>query len=176
VEIALSFWVYDLVIEMIIILMGVSGCGKTTIGKQLAQELNWPFYDGDDFHPRANVEKMRSGIPLTDDDRDPWLATLQNLILEKLRGNQPAILACSALKQKYRDRLQVDRENVRLVFLQGDFATIAARLAARTNHYMNPNLLASQFAALEEPNDALVVNIAQTPEAILTRIKMELQL
>jgi gluconokinase len=161
---------------MIIILMGVSGCGKTTIGKQLAQELSWPFYDGDDFHPRANVEKMRSGIPLTDDDRDPWLATLKNLILEKLRANQPAILACSALKQKYRDRLQVDRENVRLVFLQGGFATIAERLAARTNHYMNPNLLASQFAALEEPHDALVVDIAQSPESIVSRIRMELQL
>jgi gluconokinase len=163
-------------IEMIIILMGVSGCGKTTIGKQLAQELSWPFYDGDDFHPRANVEKMRSGIPLTDEDREPWLASLQNLIIEKLRAKQPAILACSALKQKYRDRLQVDRKNVRLVFLQGDFATIAERLAARTNHYMNPNLLASQFAALEEPHDALVVNVAQTPEAILAHIKTELQL
>jgi gluconokinase len=161
---------------MIIILMGVTGCGKTTIGKQLAHELSWPFYDGDDFHPRANVEKMCSGIPLTDDDRDPWLATLQNLILEKLRAMQPAILACSALKQKYRDRLQVDRENVRLVFLQGDFATIAERLAARTNHYMNPNLLASQFAALEEPHDALVVDIAQSPESIVSRIRMELEL
>jgi carbohydrate kinase (thermoresistant glucokinase family) len=161
---------------LIIILMGVSGCGKTTIGKQLSHELNWPFYDGDDFHPRANVEKMRSGIPLTDDDRDPWLATLQNLILEKLRAKQPAILACSALKQKYRDRLQVDRASVRLVFLQGDFATIAERLAARTNHYMNPQLLASQFDALEEPNDALRINIAQSPGAIVTQIKMALQL
>src|SRR5574342_808852 len=110
-----------LVMEMIILLMGVSGCGKTTIGKQLAQELSWPFYDGDDFHPRANVEKMRSGIPLTDDDRDPWLARLQHLIREQLRANQPAILACSALKQQYRDRLQVDREKVRLVYLQGDY-------------------------------------------------------
>ena len=161
---------------MIIILMGVTGCGKTTIGKQLAQELKWPFYDGDDFHPMANVEKMRAGIPLTDEDRDPWLAALQDLILEKLRANQPAILACSALKQKYRDRLHVDREKIRIVYLQGDYATIAERLAARTNHYMNPNLLASQFAALEEPNDALVVNIAQTPEAILAGIKIELQL
>lgn len=161
---------------MIIILMGVSGCGKTTIGKQLAQELNWPFYDGDDFHPRANVEKMRSGVPLTDDDRDPWLATLQNLIIEKLRTNQPAILACSALKQKYRDRLQVDRENVRVVFLQGDFDTIAARLAARVEHYMNPNLLASQFAALEEPQGALIANVTQTPNSIVARIKTELQL
>jgi gluconokinase len=162
--------------EMIIILMGVTGCGKTTIGKQLAQELNWPFYDGDDFHPRANVEKMRAGIPLTDDDRDPWLAALQNLILEKLHVQQSAIIACSALKQKYRGRLQVDHENVRFVFLQGDFVTIAERLAARTNHYMNPNLLASQFAALEEPHDALAVNVAQTPAAIVSRIKMEFQL
>lgn len=161
---------------MIIILMGVTGCGKTTIGKRLAQELHWPFYDGDDFHPRANVEKMRSGIPLTDEDRDPWLATLQNLILERLRAQQPAILACSALKQKYRDRLQVDRENVCLVFLQGDYATISARLAARKNHYMNPNLLASQFAALEEPHDALRINIAQRPETIVSQIKLALQL
>jgi gluconokinase len=156
--------------------MGVAGSGKTTIGKRLAEELDWPFYDGDDFHPTANVEKMRTGIPLTDADRDPWLAALQNLILEKLRTNQSAIIASSALKQKYRDRLQVDREKVRFVFLQGDFATIAARLTARKHKYMNPNLLASQFAALEEPNDALVVNIAQTPEAIVSRIKMELKL
>lgn len=161
---------------MVIILMGVTGCGKTTIGNQLAQELQWPFYDGDDFHPPANVEKMRSGIPLTDDDRDPWLAALQNLIRDKLMANQSAIFACSALKQKYRDRLRVDQEKVRFVFLQGDFATIAGRLAARVNHYMNPNLLSSQFAALEEPHDALVVNLAQTPEAILARIRTELQL
>ncbi|NUO81767.1 gluconokinase [candidate division KSB1 bacterium] len=161
---------------MILILMGVTGCGKTTIGKQLAQELNWPFYDGDDFHPRANVEKMRSGIPLTDEDRDPWLAILQNLIREKIGARQPAILACSALKQKYRDRLQVDPQDVRFVFLQGDFDTITQRLAARTNHYMNPNLLKSQFEALEEPNDALVVNIDATPEAMSARIKTELQL
>lgn len=162
--------------DMIIILMGVTGCGKTTIGKQLAHELNWRFYDGDDFHPAANVEKMRSGIPLTDADRDPWLAILQNLIRDKLQTNQSAILACSALKQKYRDRLQVDPQNVRIVFLQGDFDTIARRLSARTNHYMDPNLLTSQFEALEEPNDALVVNIAATPEAISSRIKSELQL
>lgn len=161
---------------MIIILMGVTGCGKTTIGKQLAHELNWPFYDGDDFHPAANVEKMRSGIPLTDEDRDPWLTILQNLIREKLNANQSAILACSALKQKYRDRLQVDPMNVRLVFLRGDFDTIAKRLAARTGHYMDPNLLTSQFQALEEPHDALVVNVAATPEAISARIKTELQL
>lgn len=161
---------------MIIILMGVTGCGKTTIGKQLAQELNWPFYDGDDFHPAANIEKMRSGIPLTDEDRDPWLNILRNLIREKLNANQSAILACSALKQKYRDRLQVDPENVRFVFLQGDFDMIAQRLTARTNHYMDPNLLTSQFEALEEPSDALAVNIAATPEAISSRIKSELQL
>lgn len=161
---------------MIIILMGVTGCGKTTIGQQLAQELNWPFYDGDDFHPRANVEKMRAGIPLTDEDRDPWLATLQNLIREKLGVNQPAIIACSALKQKYRDRLQVDPLSVRFVFLQGNFTTIAKRLAARTNHYMDPNLLASQFEALEEPRDALAVDIAQSPGAIVARIMSALQL
>ncbi len=161
---------------MIIILMGVTGCGKTTIGQLLAQELNWPFYDGDDFHPAANVEKMRAGIPLTDDDRAPWLATLQNLIRENLNANQSGILACSALKQKYRDRLQVDPLNVRFVFLQGDFTTIAQRLAARTNHYMDPNLLASQFEALEEPRDALAVDIAQTPRAIVARIKSALQL
>ncbi|MCG3158076.1 MAG: Thermoresistant gluconokinase [bacterium] len=161
---------------MIIILMGVTGCGKTTIGQQLARELNWPFYDGDDFHPAANVEKMRAGIPLTDDDRAPWLATLQNLIREKLNTSQSGILACSALKQKYRDWLQVDPLKVRFVFLQGDFATIAKRLAARTNHYMDPNLLASQFEALEEPRDALAVDIAQTPGAIVAHIRSALQL
>ncbi|MDZ7268933.1 MAG: gluconokinase [candidate division KSB1 bacterium] len=161
---------------MIIILMGVTGCGKTTIGRQLAQELNWPFYDADDFHPAANVEKMRAGIPLTDEDREPWLLTLQNLIREKLNAGQSGVLACSALKQKYRDCLRVDPVQVRFVFLRGDFDTIARRLAARTNHYMNPNLLASQFEALEEPADARAVDIAQPPAAIVARILSELQL
>ena len=161
---------------MVLILMGVSGCGKTRIGNQLAQELGWPFYDGDDFHPPANVAKMRSGIPLNDDDRDPWLTALRDLILEQRRAQQPAIIACSALKQKYRDRLQVDREHVRFVFLHGNYEIIAERLAVRANHYMNPNLLASQFAALEEPKEALRVEVAQVPDAIVARIRTELQL
>jgi len=160
---------------MIIILMGVSGSGKTTVGRLLAKELDWPFYDGDDFHPPANVEKMRADIPLDDDDRDGWLASLQNLIRQKIDDGQNAILACSALKQKYRARLRQDRPHeVRLVYLKGDFALIQQRLQTRRHHYMNPNLLQSQFDALEEPADALTIDIAKGSHAIVGIIQREL--
>jgi len=159
---------------MIIILMGVSGSGKTTVGRLLSKELGWPFYDGDDFHPPANVEKMRAGIPLDDDDRDGWLTSLSDLIRQKIQNRENAVLACSALKQKYRERLEQDRpDEVRLVYLKGDFALIQQRLQTRRRHYMNPNLLQSQFDALEEPGDALTIDIAKGSQAIVKIIQRE---
>ena len=161
---------------MIIILMGVSGCGKTTVGRLLAEELGWPFYDGDDFHPPANVEKMRAGIPLDDNDRDGWLTSLQHLIRQKIDAGQDAILACSALKQKYRDRLQQNRPDaVRFVYLKGDFVFIQRRLQNR-RHFMNPNLLQSQFDTLEEPAEGLVADITQGSRAIVKTILHEFNL
>jgi len=138
--------------------MGVSGCGKTTVGRALAQALGWPFLDADDFHPRANVEKMRAGTPLTDDDRWPWLDRLTEEMTAIAARGGSAVLGCSALKQAYRDRL-ARAGDVRIVHLKGDRATIDARLAGRAGHFMPPALLTSQFAALEEPANAVVVDI-----------------
>ena len=154
---------------MIVIVMGVAGSGKSTIGQLLADRLGWPFYDGDDFHPAANVEKMRAGIPLSDEDRSGWLSALADLITEQLRQDQSAVIACSALKQQYRARLSVD-DQVRFVYLRGSYDLIAARLRARTGHYMPPDLLASQFAALEEPQDAGSIDIHQPPNQIVAEI------
>jgi len=157
---------------MIIILMGVSGSGKTTVGQLLANELGWPFYDADDFHQDANVKKMRSGIPLDDDDRDAWLTRLQSLIMECRQNGRHAVLACSALKQKYRDRLQQDHAGaVQFVYLKGDLALIEKRLRTRRDHFMNPRLLQSQFDTLEEPVGMFTVDAAQEPAAIVDMIK-----
>jgi len=159
---------------MVIILMGVSGSGKTTIGQLLAQHLGWTFYDGDDFHPQGNIDKMRQGIPLTDDDRDSWLTALQQLIDSLLHQNQPAVLACSALKQTYRSRLQRNQTDVRFVYLKGDLDLIRQRLTARQGHFMHADLLGSQFATLEEPQDVITIDIDQPPEAIVARIRQSL--
>ena len=161
---------------MFLIVMGVSGCGKSTIGKSLAEDLSWPFYDGDDFHPAENVAKMSQGIPLTDADRAGWLAALARLIRDSLQKGQPGVLACSALKQKYRDELIVDPNQVKFIYLKGDYALIKARMEARPGHYMKPGMLDSQFAALEEPTDALTVDIRQTPQEILSLIETQLNL
>ena len=154
---------------MILIVIGVAGCGKSTIGQQLANRLGWPFYDGDDFHPPANVQKMSEGIPLTDEDRASWLNTLADLIGNLIQHNQSAVIACSALKQKYRDRLHV-AGSVRFVYLRGSYDLIEARLRQRLGHYMNPGLLASQFAILEEPHDALTFDVNPPPEQIVAEI------
>ncbi|MBK6337748.1 MAG: gluconokinase [Betaproteobacteria bacterium] len=143
---------------MIVVVMGVCGCGKTTVGEALAAAFGWPFFDADNFHPAANVAKMAAGIPLTDDDRWPWLDRLAAEMgaLERRGGN--AVLACSALKQAYRDRLAAAGK-LRFVHLRGDRATLAARIAARRDHYMPPTLLDSQLATLEPPVGAIDVDI-----------------
>jgi gluconokinase len=143
---------------MIVVVMGVCGCGKTTVGKALAAALGWRFFDADDFHPPANIEKMAAGIPLTDVDRWPWLDRLAAEMGAIERAGGHAVLACSALRQAYRDRLAV-AGNVRFVHLRGDRATIAARVAARPGHYMPATLVDSQFAALELPAEAIDVDI-----------------
>jgi gluconokinase len=163
---------------MVVVICGVAGAGKTTLGQLLGQELGWKFYDGDDFHPAANVEKMRRGIPLTDEDRQPWLERLRELIGACLRPQRNAVLACSALKKKYRDYLRVSDE-VKLVFLGGDFSLLAARLTARASHFFDPKLLRSQFADLEEPQpseDVLVLNVSRRPTELVEEISAWLRL
>ncbi|HAX74250.1 MAG TPA: gluconate kinase [Cyanobacteria bacterium UBA11372] len=157
---------------MIVIVMGVSGAGKSTIGKMLASKLNWEFFDADDFHPPANIEKMRQGIPLTDADRMPWLLTLQDAIARILQQDRHAVLACSALKSSYREIVldNCDRSQIRLVYLKGSFQLIQQRLKQRQNHYMSQNLLQSQFDILEEPEDAICVDISQPMDAIAQQI------
>lgn len=156
---------------MVIILMGVSGSGKTTIGQLLARSLGWAFYDGDDFHPQANIDKMQQGVPLTDDDRDSWLTALQQLIDTLLQNECSAVVACSALKQAYRNRLQRNPEQVRFVYLRGDYDLIHQRLTTRHGHFMPAELLASQFATLEEPQGVLTVDISESPERLVATIK-----
>jgi len=143
---------------VIVVLMGVCGSGKTKVGRALAESLGWPFYDADDYHPPANVAKMAAGVPLTDDDRWPWLDRIVEELAYAGADDGNAVLACSALRQIYRDRI-ARAGNVRFVFLKGDRATIAARLATRSHKYMPASLLPSQLATLEEPVDALVVDI-----------------
>jgi gluconokinase len=158
---------------MVIILMGVTGSGKTTVGRLLAKKLGWTFYDADDFHSLANVEKMKSGTPLDDDDRRPWLESLSRLIRDCLRRGEQAILACSALKESYRKFLLID-ERVKLIYLKGDYGIIQKRLRERRSHYMNPALLDSQMETLEEPESALEIDISLSPDEIVKRIKTSL--
>jgi gluconokinase len=155
---------------MIVILMGVTGAGKTTVGRALAEQLRWRFADADDYHSAANVAKMRAGIALTDADRAPWLQTLHDAIVQWIHAGENVVLACSALKAAYRKMLVVGPE-VKLIYLKADEALITARVAARTDSYMNPQLVPSQFETLEEPKDAVVVNAGETVPEILSRIR-----
>ena len=155
---------------MVIVLMGVAGSGKTTIGRMLSEAMGWKFYDADDFHPRANVEKMRGGLPLDDDDRRPWLEALRELIWGCLERGESAVLACSALRESYREYLLVDEE-VKLVYLKGDFELIQKRLKGRRGHFMNPELLDSQFATLEEPDEGLHVDVSSPPREVVKTIR-----
>lgn len=158
---------------MIVILMGVTGAGKTTVGMALAGQLQWRFEDADNYHSVANVEKMRSGIALTDADRALWLALLHNAIVGWLAAGESVVLACSALKANYRERLVVSPE-VKLVYLKADRELIAQRLAGRQHHYMSPALIDSQFATLETPDTALIVDAALPTEAVVGDIRQEL--
>lgn len=154
--------------------MGVAGSGKTTIGKQLAERLGWPFFDADDFHPAANVAKMSRGVPLNDEDRAGWLAALADLLRRRAAEGGSAVLACSALKQRYRDRLRIETAPVRFVYLKGSLALLQERLAARRDHFMKADMLTSQFATLEEPRDALAVDVADPPDRIVDFIQQSL--
>ncbi len=155
---------------MVLILMGPMGCGKTTVGKMLAEKLGWSFYDGDDFHPQKNVEKMRAGIALTDEDRKLWLEKLHTNIQRWLRDKQDSILACSALKQAYREFLGVDQDTVKTVYLKGSYELLRRRIEERRHPYMDKNLLRSQLDALEEPKDGLTVDISAFPEIVVRTI------
>jgi gluconokinase len=163
---------------VIVIVFGVSGAGKTTIGKLLAKRLGWRFLEADDFHPRANIEKMHNGLPLADEDRWPWLKLLRQEIERSLAANKNAVLACSALKRKYRERLRVS-DNVKFVLLRGDYALVEKQLQSRRGHFMNSGLLRSQFADLEEPKpdeDVLTIELGRTPEELVEEIKARLSL
>jgi gluconokinase len=159
---------------MSVVLMGVCGCGKTTVGRALADELGWTFLDADDFHPEANVAKMAAGIPLDDDDRWPWLDRLRGELDRIEARGEHAVVGCSALRQRYRDRLSRGRE-LRWVYLKGDMATIAPRMSSRKGHFMPASLLESQFAALEEPATAMVVDIRQSVDAQVAQISAALR-
>jgi len=145
-----------------IIVMGVSGCGKTTVGRAAAERLNATFLDADDFHPAANVEKMRTGTPLNDEDRDPWLAALNRELCERSQREERVVLACSALKLSYREAIGAQLAHVDWIFLDGSFEVIAERMRARANHYMPESLLRSQFAVLERPEKAICISIELT--------------
>lgn len=152
------------------IIMGVSGCGKTNVGQSLAAQLSWDFYDADDFHPPENVAKMAEGIPLNDSDRAPWLAALHDLISSSLKKDRPGVLACSALKERYRQQLLKDNMDVQLVYLKGSYDLIWSRMSARKDHYMKPQMLQSQFETLEEPQNALTIEISIPVEEIVREI------
>ena len=152
-----------------IVIFGVSGCGKTTIGKALANQLQLPFYDADHFHPEANIKKMSNGLPLNDDDRLPWLTILSEKI-EDWSKNGNAVLACSALKERYRLQLASKGTQITWVYLNGTFKCIENRLQNRTDHFMKAELLKSQFDALEVPDYGIHVNIDATPEHIINSI------
>jgi len=159
----------------IIVLMGVSGSGKTTVGSLLAIRLNWMYYDADNFHSEENRTKMESGIPLNDQDRAKWLAKLHGRIKRYVAKKQNMVLACSALKESYRQTLRVN-DDVRFVYLRGTYKQIEGRMKNRKGHYMKPEMLKSQFEILEEPKDALVVDISKSPKEIVALIREELEL
>ncbi len=160
---------------MIVILIGPMGCGKTTVGRQLAQHLRCRFDDADDFHSFSNVEKMRVGVPLNDDDRLGWLKKLRQRIEDRVSAGENLVLACSALKRSYRKILGVDQKTVITVYLEGAPALLEKRISGREHAYMNKGLLASQLAAMERPHGGIVVDIELSPEQICRRILRGLQ-
>ena len=158
-----------------IIIMGVAGCGKSTIGAMLAHELGWDFYDADDFHSESNRIKMAQNIPLTDEDRADWLDSLRSLIGQNIQNERSIVLACSALKKSYRDTLMIN-DQVEFIYLRGTYEQIEARLLQRSGHFMSAKMLASQFDILEEPQDAVTIDITHTPQEIISVIRKGLAL
>jgi gluconokinase len=157
-----------------VIVMGVAGCGKTTVGEMLAKRLGWNCYDADAFHPTGNIAKMANGTPLNDADRAPWLAALHALISASLRENRPAVLACSALKEIYRQQLLEGNEGVQIVYLKGSYDLIWSRISSRPDHYMKPQMLRSQFDTLEEPASALTFDVSRSVDEIVEDILKQL--
>lgn len=152
------------------LVMGVSGSGKTTLAKALAQKLDWDFFDADDFHPPENIAKMQAGIPLDDSDRTPWLAALSNLLTTTLTAGRHPVLACSALKRAYREQLLAHAPGAELLYLKGSYDLILERMAGRAGHYMKPEMLQSQFAALEEPDVAFVLDVSVPVDVLVTLV------
>ena len=161
---------------MIVILTGAAGAGKTVVGEMLARDLGWPFYDADDFHSPSNVKKMTRGVPLSDADRRPWLAALRSLIERLVCNHEDAVLACSALKEQYRRTIAGGVPEARIVYLKAAAPVLRRRLEQRRGHFMKSKMLDSQLAALEEPADALTINAAEPPEAIVATIRRQLRL
>lgn len=155
----------------VVVIMGVAGSGKTTVGELLARELHWSFRDADEFHPAENIAKMAAGVPLNDEDRAPWLAAIAAYVRSSLERNEPAVVTCSALKERYREAIVVDPARVRLVHLTGEFSLILERLRQRPGHFMKPAMLQSQFEALEMPADVLQLDVARTPTELVQAIR-----
>ena len=153
---------------VVIVVMGVSGVGKTTIGTMLASRLGWAYYDADDFHPAENVEKMRRGIPLTDEDREGWLTAIGALIRKRVDEDAPAVVSCSALKESYRRKLEIPDEKVALLYLKAPKDVVEERIRSRSGHFFSPDLLTSQYQTLEEPSGAVVVNATPAPAAVVS--------
>lgn len=160
---------------MIVLVMGTTGAGKTTVGKLLAEDLHWPFLDADNFHPAANVEKMTRGVPLDDADRVPWLAAIHAELVRQTDTGNNCVLACSALKQSYRNTIGVGLD-MKIVYLKGTYEEMRAHILARHGHFAGEGILAGQFRDLEEPKDALAVSVTLSPETIVQTIRQNLRL
>jgi carbohydrate kinase (thermoresistant glucokinase family) len=156
---------------LVVLIMGVAGSGKTTVGSELAAALGWSFRDADDFHPPANIAKMSAGIPLTDEDRAPWLAAIRAYVDTSLARGENAVVTCSALKESYRQAVVSDPARVKLVYLHGDFALLLQRLSQRQGHFMKESMLRSQFEALEPPRDALTLDAAEPPDELIADVR-----
>ena len=154
---------------MVLIIMGVAGCGKTTVGRMLSVKLGWKYFEGDEYHPKENVAKMSAGIPLNDDDRKPWLLKLRSIIEDALAQGTNIILTCSALKESYREILKVN-DDVKFIYLKGSYELIESRMKLRKDHFMKPGMLKSQFDALEEPTEAIIIDIDQELNKIVDEI------
>lgn len=152
------------------VVMGVAGVGKTTVGRRLAERLGWEFYDGDDFHPAANVDKMSRGVALTDGDRRVWLQRLRRLIARSLDEGRPAVVACSALKKAYRTTLLRGNEGTVIVYLRAPQDVVLDRVRTRKDHFFDPKLLATQYDELEEPDDAVTVDASRPPDAVVEEV------